>query len=45
MITMGLLSLNKGAVYGYRYDESSARCTVEQRQLVGQKPPLKLKEI
>ena len=32
MITMGFLSLNKGAVYGYRYDESSARCTVEQRQ-------------
>jgi hypothetical protein len=42
---MRLLSLNRGAVHGYRYDNCRAFNTVEQGQLLGQKPPLKLKEI
>ena len=42
---MRLLSLNRGAVHGYRYQDQRAGNTVEQGQLLGQKPPLKLKEI
>ena len=42
---MKLLSLNKGAVHGYHHDNRSASHAVEQGQLLGQKPPLKLKEI
>jgi hypothetical protein len=30
-ITMRLLSLNRGAIHGYRYDYHKARNTVEQR--------------
>ena len=44
-IIMRLLSLNRRAIHGYRYDDHKARNTVEQGKLLGQKPPLKLKEI
>ena len=45
-INMRLLSLNRGAIHGYRYEDRRSRAAPWNKgKLVGQKPPLKLKEI
>ena len=42
---MRLLSLNKGATHGYGIDDQRACYPWNKGKLLGQKPPLKLKEI
>ncbi len=43
-LTMRLLSLNRGAVHGYRYDERSACRAVEQRQAGRSEAPAEAEE-
>ena len=44
-INMSLLSLNTGATHGYGNDHIRALYSVDKGKLLGQKPPLKLKDI